>query len=92
MKNIVFDLFSLLKNVMLMKYALGSIHLVITQRGGGGLGYLMDLFDVKGGEGVKSWLNFCIIIKWMPMGKAQTVSNMIEIVILLSEEGEDDWY
>ena len=26
------------------------------------------------------------------MGKAQTVSIMIEIVILLSEEGEDDWY
>ena len=26
------------------------------------------------------------------MGKAQTVSIMAEIVILLSEEGEDDWY
>ena len=53
MKNIVFDLFSLLKNVLLMKYALGSIHLVITQRGGGGLGYLVSLFDVKEGGGQK---------------------------------------
>ena len=58
MKNIVFDLFSLLKNVLLMKYALGSIHLVITQRGGGGLGYLIDLFDVKGRRGGQKLAEF----------------------------------
>ena len=43
---------------MLMKYALGNIHLVITQRGGGGLGYLMDLFDVKGRRGGQKLAEF----------------------------------
>ena len=38
-------------------------HLVITQRGGGGYGYLVDFFNVKRGPKL---LEICVITKLMP--------------------------
>ena len=43
--------------------SLSTLHLVITQRGGGGYGYLVDFFNVKRGPKL---LEICVITKLMP--------------------------